>query len=255
MKSLISYAIFYVSLCGYAGLLNAYELATHGKLTYEAYQRSNLSADVDLLNKFGLEESANPFGEKYLDRGGNVVIKRDAPNEKFTADYISRTLDLGNDTFTIASWLMRGAIREDDHNELNVGVCHIEPPNLNIGDDDPHPSPPDRPIHHFYDPINDEGLFAGVSKKNPDWAIGAADAFAPALVEDTVRRNHFTVYDAMESMYRALTGRSSADGSTDIGPDNAIPPMTDEEIRKAYWATTFRALGDIVHLIEDVAQP
>ncbi len=31
--------------------------------------------------------------------------------------------------------------------------------------------------------------------------------------------------------------------------------MTDEEIRKAYWATTFRSLGDIVHLIEDVAQP
>ncbi|MGB5717822.1 MAG: sialidase family protein [Gammaproteobacteria bacterium] len=162
---------------------------------------------------------------------------------------------MSDDSFTIAGWLMRGAIREDDHNELNIGICHIDPPNLKSGDDDPHPSPPDRPIHHFYDPINDEGLFAGLSKKNPDWAIGVADAFAPTLAEDTVRRNHFTVYDAMESMYRALTGRRSADGSTNIGPDNAVPPMTDEEIRKAYWATTFRALGDIVHLIEDVAQP
>jgi hypothetical protein len=39
---------------------NAFELATHGKLTYEAYQRSSLLIDVDLLNKLGLEESANP---------------------------------------------------------------------------------------------------------------------------------------------------------------------------------------------------
>ncbi|BCO30781.1 hypothetical protein TspCOW1_08840 [Thiohalobacter sp. COW1] len=26
-------------------------------------------------------------------------------------------------------------------------------------------------------------------------------------------------------------------------------------MRKAYWATTFRALGDVLHLIQDMAQP
>ncbi len=46
-------------------------------------------------------------------------------------------------------------------------------------------------------------------------------------------------------MYRALTGKSK-DGQ-DVAP-------ADEE-RKKYWATTFRALGDIVHLIQDMAQP
>ncbi|MGB5178454.1 MAG: hypothetical protein WBP44_06970, partial [Gammaproteobacteria bacterium] len=147
---------------------------------------------------------------------------------------------------------MRGAIREDDHNELHNGVCNINPANKGF-DEDPYPSPPDRPLHHFYDPVNDKGLFAPVSEKNPDWAIGADDAFAATLAEDTTRRNHFTVYDAIESMYRALTGRESAGGTTAIAP--AGYAGSNEELRKAYWATTFRSLGDIVHLVEDVAQP
>ena len=46
-------------------------------------------------------------------------------------------------------------------------------------------------------------------------------------------------------MYRALTGRSKS-GQV------VAPVQTD---RKAYWATTFRALGDVVHLIQDMAQP
>ena len=147
---------------------------------------------------------------------------------------------------------MRGAIREDDHNKLNNGICNINPPNSGF-DEDPYPSPPDRPLHHFYDPVNDKGLFAFISEKNPDWAIGADDAFAAALSEDSSRRNHFTVFDAIESMYRALTGRESATGTTAIAPGGYTG--TNEELRNAYWATTFRSLGDIVHLVEDVAQP
>lgn len=27
------------------------------------------------------------------------------------------------------------------------------------------------------------------------------------------------------------------------------------ELRKAYWAALFRSLGDVVHLIQDMAQP
>ena len=147
---------------------------------------------------------------------------------------------------------MRGAIREDDHKKLNNGICNINPPNSGF-DEDPYPSPPDRPLHHFYDPVNDKGLFALISEKNPDWAIGADDAFAAAVSEDNSRRNHFTVFDAIESMYRALTGRESATGTTAIAPDGYTG--TNEELRNAYWATTFRSLGDVVHLVEDVAQP
>ncbi|TND00467.1 MAG: hypothetical protein FD120_2781, partial [Gammaproteobacteria bacterium] len=45
--------------------------------------------------------------------------------------------------------------------------------------------------------------------------------------------------------YRALTGHR-LDGT---------PVAETKEQRNAYWATTFRALGDVVHLVEDMAQP
>ena len=85
---------------------------------------------------------------------------------------------------------------------------------------------------------------------SPNWALGVDDAFADHPVEKTDRRNHFTIRDAREAMYRALTGTDSA-GKSDIGPET----MTSSEIRKAYWATTFRALGDVLHLLQDTSQP
>ncbi|MEO5700301.1 MAG: hypothetical protein ABIS17_12865 [Casimicrobiaceae bacterium] len=72
------------------------------------------------------------------------------------------------------------------------------------------------------------------------------DPFAAAGVqEDPARRNHFTVYDAREAMWRALTGRDKSFNYVTLTPLD----------RKAYWATTFRALGDVLHLIQDMAQP
>ena len=56
--------------------------------------------------------------------------------------------------------------------------------------------------------------------------------------------------DAREAMYRALTGKKT-DG-TGAGGAGLDADMT---TRKAYWATTFRALGDVLHLNQDMAQP
>ena len=48
--------------------------------------------------------------------------------------------------------------------------------------------------------------------------------------------------DAREAMWRAVTGYDKALA-------NKVAP--DEATRKKYWATTFRALGDILHLNQD----
>ena len=81
------------------------------------------------------------------------------------------------------------------------------------------------------------------------------DSFARPNTPETGRRNHFSVFDARESMFRALTLKwKDADGSfKDLLQGN--DPSTGELWRKAYWATTFRALGDVLHLIQDMAQP
>lgn len=209
---------------------DAYELATHGALTEKAYELSVLTTDPQLLKSLGIDTSkTNVFGEAYYDVSGNDV--RERTQNDFEKDKMPNR---GRDFLTVKGWLMRGAIREDDY----TGRTAPNPQDDNL----------DRPLNHFYDPVKDRALtvlLMEIGKKAPDWALGAQDAFAQALVPQPNRRNHFTLFDAYEAMYRALTGRDSA------GKEVA---KTQEE-RNKYWATTFRALGDVVHLIQDMAQP
>ena len=156
---------------------------------------------------------------------------------------------------------MRGAIREDDWTGINIPfICNVPADNPQ---DDKYPDPPDRPLNHFFNPINDTPLtifFSPRGETAPNWALGGSDAFTIPISENTTRRNHFTLHDAFESIYRALTSQSIA-GNTEIVPDdtggvrNPVNKSEVESTRKAYWATVFRSLGDVVHLIEDMAQP
>ena len=172
--------------------------------------------------------------------------------------------------YAISGWLMRGAIREDD---VMLGLADGQP------QDDPY-SPFIgfmRVFNHFYDPVNrqplnKDGIPAGQitcaagailggaggmaigcqpTEITPKWAIGSSDVFNSPTIPNSTRRNHFTVFDAREAMYRALTGRSS-DGKP-LQPSATLTQP--EDIRNAYWATTFRALGDVVHLVQDMGQP
>ena len=135
--------------------------------------------------------------------------------------------------FSIQGWLMRGAIREDDYLS-NFGAKNPQ--------DDPY-GMFNRPLRHFYDPINHKGLLAFTPA--PDWATGSKDSFANPVLPDTTRRNHFTLLDARESEFRALTGKD-LDWNT-VAANKAE--------RDKYWATVFRALGDVLHLVQDMGQP
>ena len=187
---------------------------------------------------------SSPFGITYYDVLGASV------KERVRNDAEQRNMPDGASLLSIQAWLMRGAIREDDC----VGHKDCLP------NDDPFnasrfPSAvfDNRPLHHFYDPIYDRGLTLGVPLgfKSPNWILGTNNAFANQNIPETNRRNHFSVFDAREAMYRALTGRSS-DGN-ELQPSATLTKQQD--IRNAYWATTFRALGDIVHHVQDMAQP
>jgi hypothetical protein len=140
---------------------------------------------------------------------------------------------------------MRGAIREDDA------------PTEGNPKDDPYNFLLARPIHHFYDPAFDRpltvpGIGALDVRSAADWAIGGLGVFQSSRAEEN-RRNHFTYYDAREAMYRALTGRDSS--GTPLQPVSGGSLQKPTDIRNAYWATTFRALGNVLHLNQDMAQP
>lgn len=216
---------------------NAYELGTHGQLTNEAYKRSALS-DSQFLSNLGINglDPSNPFGKSYYDMAWNQVMERTAT----AFEQSEKRMPDGAKPLSISGWLMRGAIREDDaKGESNP-------------QDDPYYPNLKRPLHHFFDPVLNRPLTAtGLSSldsdvhKAPDWAVGSRDAFNIPNAQEYARRNHFTVFDAREAMYRALTGRD--------GQGNVVAATEAE--RNKYWATTFRALGDVVHLVQDMGQP
>lgn len=140
---------------------------------------------------------------------------------------------------------MRGAIREDDNPAMPL-----------LANDDPVNA--FRPLSHFFDPVHNLPLTAGgrvggaeLGSKNPNWALGATDAFGNPNARDNQRQNHFSIHDAREAMWRALT---LLDGS--MAPLQPVQEVSfGEALRKAYWATTFRAIGNLAHMAQDLAQP
>ena len=84
-----------------------------------------------------------------------------------------------------------------------------------------------RPLNHFYDPYHDAplGILGGATA--PDWALEDAG--------DLVGQD-YSYKDAREAFYRGLTARDPATHDRELGH-------------------TFYALGHVIHLIQDMAQP
>jgi len=149
----------------------------------------------------------------------------------------------------IESWLAFGAIREDDNPSEDPPTPQDVAPNLR------------RPLNHFYDPYHDKALDIpwvplpdGDVHKNPDWAIGSYDSFGDPNKPERSRSNHFSVIDAREAMFRALTLQGTIGGQLiDLSKNESS--ATKQHWRQAYWATTLRALGHVLHLNQDMSQP
>ena len=239
----------------------AYEVATHARITHQSHVQSILSKDPSTMNGLGLYglRLDNPFNDEYYDISDANIIKRNASKYATQESRMPSSVK----PLSIEGWLMRGAIREDDLTDI-----YAENPQ-----DDPY-GDFHRVLHHFYDPVNDKPLNGTILNnilsgcggcagtyvhEAVDWALGVNDAFLASPVPEMGRRNHFSILDAKEAMYRALTGRSRANGSDNFAIDTGgaapVSVADKEKMRKAYWATAFRSLGDVLHIIQDMAQP
>ncbi len=249
--------------------VSAYEVATHAQMTFKAFEQSLLWMDGRAgINKIGLPYSgyALSLGRQYFDILGTRIEVRIPDNPAFPpVDYEQKKLrDALDPLFTdefranaIGTWLSRGAIREDDNiiqaREIPQDDPYLEN-NLTLDN---------RPLHHFFDPQNDRSLDilgAGITpflvQKSPNWAIGTTGFPDNQNVPNANRRNHFTVFDAREAMFRALTLKAKGPtGVANIPEGVSSSDSAREELRKTYWATTFKALGHVVHHIQDMAQP
>ena len=250
----------------------AYELTTHAKITNAAYLQSKYgSASSGLQRALGIDvwtlpsiTKASPFRstdgfDVYADIRGSSVLPRNATS--YEGNIIGKTVESSDERLRVSGWLMRGAIREDDASAFvnRIGRDPKEP------QDDPY-SNFNRFCSHFFDPLATpsvsfpfgRGLTGFCFNESPvfdnaQWALGSLQPFAPLPAELTTRPNHFSVLDAREAMWRALTLRDRAGNSVDTGIGQYA--FGSESMRKVYWATTFRALGDVIHLVQDMAQP
>jgi len=236
----------------------AYELGAHARITQHAFARSALVADAQILSAVGLSGLSGDLGSVYFDL---PRVSGEDPVERLAHPFDSSPPLLPQEEArSIAAWLIRGAIREDDltlpgcigatvANAVHLRTTECNPRGPDGGD--PH-GDFDRVLHHFYDPYYKRGFVGG--EKAPDWATGSIDAFSSPNKPYLVSRNHFSLMSAREAMFRALTGRRSSDRQL-LEPLPDGKAQTPEQIRNAWWATAFRALGDAVHLVQDMAQP
>ncbi len=231
----------------------AYELATHARATMEAFNQSTLQLGPTRLQDLGIASlKYSVLGSQYYQVTNGIVESRNT----FPFDYdrekmpgVARPSGDDQIPYRVSGWLMRGSVREDDSADV-AGVVfadEVEP------QDDPFTNF-NRWCNHFFDPLT----YAKLSDPHamplctgdayasaPVWASGANDPFQSTPQEMIGRRNHFTLYDARDAMWRALTGMDR----------NLNVVASDGIARKAWWATTFRSLGDALHLIQDMAQP
>ena len=210
----------------------------------------NLATDT---NYFYRRPSYSPYEDEVLVSLARAGQLRDADGAvvagSFTAD--PTPSDIQNVAFGFGGWLMRGAIREDDL-ALEWSSGHDNDPRGNIF----------RVFNHFWDPIHDLDMsvvspggvcppvFPGqVCNTALKWAMGQQDPLSPAPSEDTARRQHFSYRDAVNNYWWALTRQRSKEA------DHSGTAVDDSRERMFRWATTLRSLGDVVHLLQDMAQP
>lgn len=285
LKQLLLFALWLLTACSSAF---AFDTETHALITAQAYSESILATDT-FRSRFGLDRltvttpfnlywysdmnQAIPF--YYTDgHGFNTSIYPNKWPESFERCQMQEFLE-GNvdprfralfaDTVVgrynlppsysiydpilpIKNWLVRGAIREDDTGvmplHLLYGQCGPQYAESQTGT---YP----RSLHHFYDPYLDAGLLE-VMGKSVDWALGYVDSFASSPVVDMSSLNHYSYVDARNLFWNALTRERYKQAYTIY---DSAGRQADAEDRMHLWATMFRSLGDVVHLLEDMGQP
>jgi hypothetical protein len=159
----------------------------------------------------------------YLEQIGISQTHAFAPNEATPRALLAGFVNTG----TALDWMMEGAIREDDFSKSIMGTIFgcVQPENP--------PSQIDRVFNHFLDVQRaGRGLSVGTNLGLPasHWALGLQGrGVGPG-------QNQFSLPDVREYQYQSLTASSL-------------------EARDKNTALMFRGIGQVLHVLEDMAQP
>ena len=252
----------------------AYEWSTHAVVTQAAFQKSYLGSSAVIFASLGLGDGTRSLGHSYfdIDAEGKAWLRFPVNQFENSIFLSAQSFIPATDQTGASGWMLRGVIREDDTN------FDKRNPTSNTPQDEPGGNFV-RVFAHFFDPQNNRPLTdvkltlvppyitsGPLGPTAPDWLLSpSATIPVTAAVNPVEGHNHFGVTQAREAMWRALTLTArQTDGTLQtISPstplstfDRSLSVVYDSEtLRNVYWATTFRALGDMVHLLEDMAQP
>ncbi len=268
----------YLIVLGFGSHVQCYETDTHGDMSYHAFDRSVL-AQPSTLERLGLLRYAVEQPFHLPDDAAPYAPERDAYFDYAPLTWVNNTISelyrrpvnqyernqfpgLGPTPFRksksnelrLKAWLMRGAVREDDLRQTDYEPPEIPP------DIDPYGEQV-RVFHHFYDPIFDRPLTLPLGAsctvipgsidagcvKTTDWALGVSNAAGTTPSgPDLARRNHSSYVDAREAEWCGLTYKATNTVNASVSHAGA---------RRACWATSIKALGHVLHLLQDLAQP
>lgn len=102
-----------------------------------------------------------------------------------------------------------------------------------------------RPLNHFFNPLNGAPLTflgAALGETSPDWALEDKKEITGTL---GFGKQEFSYRDGREFFYRALTGRDTK--------GEVVAAAKNE--RDRYFGLTFQTLGQVIHHVQDMAQP
>ena len=244
-----------VTVCGY-------EIDTHSNITVVAHDRSVAASpeklrDLGLLKSRRISKDGNSkidfgLGPNYYDLSNGYATLRSAKKYDEINTAVTRlgalaprprwpftAFDNQPIPYFPGDWMARGAVREDDGGVLAALRGRLMDGEQNAFDQLDAVPPLNRFCNHFYDPISNRELqlsdpllavFAcgpsEVSATGVQWALGStyADGSGPPA---PTRKNGFSVLDAREAMWRALTG-TDKQGATVVASTRAD--------RDAHWA-------------------
>jgi hypothetical protein len=285
---MLNFRLIALPLALHACIGAAYEINTHAFMSQKGYERSVLSPahPNSILPAIALDRwprtgtfdiypglpvlggARRYFDDIDLNEPYLSAITRPAAAQEQTSigllyarGFVSGFSTLDEAQSSIPGWLMRGAIREDD----NDGALFL--PIINIPliwfdgddrDDDPY-GPMVRAVKHFYDPIRNlqypykKECERYTCARSIDWAMGTINPLIPASnLPNPQRRNHSTWVDARNSYFVALTGNIDGYGNGQLSnferADSAV-------VRTWRFATMIKAIGHVIHLLQDTAQP
>jgi hypothetical protein len=272
-------AILLLAVCSSHGSAN--NLETHAEMTRIAFSRSEIVRNPDLLKRLGIDrlEPRFPFingnsevcsgisrlnlfrSHGYLDALPNWnelnFVTVDDPTGRCPTLFEQRSMPpqysglISNPSLgplaqlRLEAWLMRGVIREDDFQSGKYDNPNLFPDRDPWNDDF-------RSKNHFYNPVrNDTGLgpLGNNFQRSTTWALGISDsdAWLSDDTPDTTRGNHFSYMDARRQYFLALTFKDRTNTSRG--------PLDEYRLRTNLWASLFKSLGHVVHLLQDTASP